>query len=100
MHLCMFRCQACKLACYVTLRHQWTSQLAETCCIGLSAPVAGQVRKVDGKPVKNLPELMQYVEHCKEPYLRFDLDYNMVCASLLSVHATILVLACLSSGWN
>lgn len=72
--------------------------LASNLSIGYEDMLNTVVRKVDGKPVKNLPELMQYVEHCKEPYLRFDLDYNMVLAletnTARSANPAILAMHC------
>lgn len=37
-----------------------------------------QVIAFNGKPVKNLKNLANMVEACKEEYLKFDLDYDQV----------------------
>ena len=38
--------------------------------------------QVNGVPVKNLKDLVAAVEACQTPFIRMDLDYNQVLASL------------------
>lgn len=47
-----------------------------------------QVRKLNGKVINNLPELMCLVEGCKDPYLHFDLDHNSVSSLLARIRHT------------
>ncbi|KAK9791362.1 hypothetical protein WJX73_008963 [Symbiochloris irregularis] len=54
--------------------------LASDVSIGYEEVTNVVVRKLNGKAINNLPELVCLVEGCKDPYLRFDLDHNSVLA--------------------
>lgn len=54
--------------------------LAADVNIGYEDIVNTSVLAINGSPVRNLRELVQLVEKCKDPFLRVDLDYGQMIA--------------------
>ncbi|PHT26163.1 Protease Do-like 9 [Capsicum baccatum] len=72
--------------------------------IGYEELVNTQVIAFNGKPVKNLKNLANMVEACKEEYLKFDLDYDQIVVlqtkNAKAATSDILAMHCIPSAMS